>query len=329
MEKTEKIDEVAREISTEIMYQIRSVKTQEVNDALAVLLAPDGSGGEPGSREAKAKVKAFRDIALKEKYDLSRHIVVIHDDKIVFSCLSVPNEGRTAFIYSSVPNPADPQLDKYAVEALRQLCRLTISSNNNLLEALLDTEDTVRKKIFLCCDFKKLTDLIYLSRASTLPVQQLNINKNVSWLNYDQKNHNLFKNVIRQTYHDSLDCPELENMRDMEDVVQSHKAAGAFDPRWWKLMSHNDEPCGVLLLALLPDSNSMELVYMGLTTAVRGKGLGQLLLHEATECSRQSGVSCLMLAVDCRNHPARKLYEQFDFTEFLRRTVLLYTSPTK
>jgi len=327
--KTEKIDEVAREISTEIMYQIRSVKTEEVNDALAVLLAPDGFSGGLGSCEVKAKVKAFRDIALKEKYDLSRHIVVIHDDKIVFSCLVVPNEGRTAFVYSSVPNPADPQLDKYAVEALRQLCRLTISSNNNLLEALLDTEDTVRKKIFLHCDFKKLTDLIYLSRVSSIPVQQPNINKDVSWLNYDQKNHNLFKNVICQTYHDSLDCPELENLRDMEDVVQSHKAAGAFDPRWWKLMSHNGEPCGVLLLSLLPDSNSMELVYMGLTPAVRGKGLGQLLLHEATECSRQSGVSCLMLAVDCRNHFARKLYEQFDFTEFLRRTVLLYTSPTK
>lgn len=311
------------------MYQIRSVKTKEVNDALAVLLAPDRSSGGQGSHATEDRVKAFCDIALKEKYDLSRHIVVIRDEKIVFSCLSVPNEGGTAFIYTSVPNPADSQLDQYAVEAVRQLCRCTISSNTNLLEALLDTEDAARKKIFLRCNFKKLTDLIYLSRASTLPVQQLNINKNVSWLNYDQKNHNLFKNVICQTYHDSLDCPELENMRDMEDVVQSHKAAGAFDPRWWKLMSYNDEPCGVLLLALLPDSNSMELVYMGLTPAVRGKGLGQLLLQKAAECSRQSGVSCLMLAVDCRNHPARKLYGQFDFTEFLRRAVLLYTLPTK
>jgi mycothiol synthase len=310
------------------MYQIRCAKTQEVNDALAVLLAPDGSSGGAGSREAKAKVKAFREIALKEKYDLNRHIIVIHDDKIVFSCLAVPNEGRTAFVYSSMPNPADPQIDKYAVEAVRQLCRWAISSNNNLLEALLDTEDTVRKKIFLRCDFKKLTDLIYLSRTNTLPAQQLDVPGNVSWLNYDQKNHNLFKSVIRQTYHDSLDCPELENMRDMEDIVQSHKAAGAFDPRWWKLLSHNNEPCGVLLLSLLPNSNSMELVYMGLTPAVRGKGLGQLLLHKAVECSRQSGVNCLMLAVDCRNHPARQLYEQFDFTEFLRRTVLLYPNPS-
>ncbi|MCK4627596.1 MAG: GNAT family N-acetyltransferase [Sedimentisphaerales bacterium] len=310
------------------MYQIRCVKTQEVNEALTLLFCPGGSSGSD-SREVEAKVKAFRAIALKEKYDISRHIVVLRGDKMVFSCLSVPNEGRTAFIYSSVPNPADPQLDKYAVEAVQQLCRWTISSNNNLLEVLLDTEDTVRKEIFLRCDFRKLTDLIYLSRASTLPVQQPNINKNVSWLNYNQKNHNLFKNVIRQTYHDSLDCPELENMRDVEDVVQSHKAAGAFDPRWWKLLSYNDEPCGVLLLSLLPDSNSMELVYMGLTPSVRGRGWGQLLLQEAVECSRQSGVSYLMLAVDCRNYVARKLYKQFDFTEFLRRTVLLYTSPTK
>ena len=308
------------------MYQIRCVTVQEVNEALALLFCPGGSSGSD-SREAEAKVKAFRAIALKEKYDLSRHIVVLRGDKMVFSCLSVPNEGRTAFVYSSAPDPADPQLDEYAVEALQQLCQWTISYDSNLIEALLETEDDLRKKIFLHCGFKELTDLLYLSRAGSLPVQQLNSPENIRWLDYNQENHNLFKDAIRQTYHDSLDCPELENLRDMEDVVRSHKAAGSFDPHWWKLLLHHDEPCGVLLLSLLPDSNPMELVYMGRTPSVRGRGWGQLLLQKAVECSRQSGVSCLMLAVDCRNHIARQLYKQFGFMEFLRRTVLLYHDP--
>ena len=306
------------------MYQIRCVKPQEVNEALTLLL-----GGGLDSREVEAKVRAFRAIALKEKYDLSRHIVVLRGDEMVFSCLSVPNEGGTAFVYSSTPDPAEPQLDKYVVEAVQQLSQWALSSDSNLLEVLLDTEDEVRKRIFLRCGFRKLTDLLYLSRACTLPVRQFNEPENIRWINYDQKNHHLFKDVIRQTYRDSLDCPELENLRDMEDVVRSHKAAGLFDPRRWKLLLCHDEPCGVLLLSFLPDSNSMELVYMGLTPPVRGRGWGRLLLQEAVECSRQSGVSCLMLAVDCRNHWARRLYKQFDFTEFLRRTVLLYPNPSE
>src|SRR3712207_8951894 len=40
-------------------------------------------------------------------------------------------------------------------------------------------------------------------------------------------------------FRSSLDCPALNGVRDMEDVLAGHKASGEFDPALWFLLSED------------------------------------------------------------------------------------------
>jgi len=304
------------------MFEIRPVKPGEVDQTLAVLL----HDASLDVAQIADKVESFRRIAQQEHYDLTRQIVVLRDNKIIYTCLMVLNAGRTAFVFSADADESDPGKYEHAIRALRRLCQWAFQQGSDLLEVLVDTTDTNRRGVCLRCGFKRLTDLLYLSRPCYLPIEDYTPPENVNWLPYDQKQHDLFKKAISESYQGSLDCPELENLREIEDVICSHKTAGRFDPCWWKLLLWDNNPAGVLLLAPSRTNDFMELIYMGLAPAMRAKGLGKVLLNEALSCARQSGVESLLLAVDHRNHPACQLYKNFGFAEVLRRTVLYYSS---
>ena len=73
------------------------------------------------------------------------------------------------------------------------------------------------------------------------------------------------------------------------------------------------EAASVLLMAEVPGRDVWEVVYLGLTPAARGRGLGRAVLQHALELAR-THVSQLELAVDCRNTPATRLYQSTGFT---------------
>ena len=335
------------------MFEIRPIKEHEVDQTLPLLLYDNGTG--PG--QLRIKIETFRKLASREHYDLTRQIVVVRGGKIIYTCLFVSSPGRTAFIYTSGSPVAKGAEDDSAAQALKQLCRWAFEQDCNLLQVMLEPADNVRRQICLRSGFKQLTDLIYLFRSCKRQEAEYTTSENVNWLIYDKKHHDLFKQVLLETYRDSLDCPELENIREAEDVIRSHKSSGCFDPRCWKLLLCGESPedlskadpkrekqlieidqqffkgeskgCsagGVILLAPLQDGSTMELVYMGLSPAVRGRGLAKVLLHEALACAGRSGANSMVLAVDCRNYIAHQLYKSFGFHEAIRRTVLYYSS---
>jgi hypothetical protein len=118
----------------------------------------------------------------------------------------------------------------------------------------------------------------------------------------------LFAQTIFRTYQQSLDCPSLNGLRDMEDVLAGHKSSGEFDPRLWGLLCEGDEPRGVLLLARMQPAEALELVYLGLTPDARGRGIGDLLMGQAMSVASAERAGRLSLAVDSGNTPALKLY---------------------
>jgi len=317
------------------MLEIRPIKEQEIDSALSLLLYEKNNN----TAQLTQKVESFRRLAKQDSYDLTRQIVVAQQDKIEYACFFTTQDGHTAFIYSSPVDFSDSRIYQHSLQALSRLCQWAIEQNCNLLEVLLDTDDPVRTTFFIDGGFRKLTDMDYLSYPISPTKQNYPHDSKIKWLTYEPKYHELFKRVIKETYQDSLDCPELENIREMEEVVLSHKASGVFNPRWWKLLLYEvpDEPkanvpnrslnpAGVLLLSPLRTIDSMELVYMGLTPNARGRGLGNILLKEALSCAQQSGLRQLMLAVDCRNYLASELYMKYGFTPILRRSVLYYST---
>jgi len=128
---------------------------------------------------------------------------------------------------------------------------------------------------------------------------------------------------VAATYEGSLDCPRLNGRRDIEDVLSSHKSAGEFDPKLWFLLRERETPLGVLLLSESLRSDSIELVYLGLTPAARGRKLGELMMRQAYATVSARNQPRLCLAVDSQNTPALKLYYRHGMHRIASKLALL------
>lgn len=169
----------------------------------------------------------------------------------------------------------------------------------------------------------RVTDLIYLARdTDPLPVPAGT--PRLDWRPYADAALPAFVAALDSTYVDSLDMPELEGIRGLEDVLASHRAGGRFDPSRWQLGTVEGEP-DALALALLtaaPDRDAWEVSYLGLSPSARGRGLGRAALAHALDLARPHAPR-LELAVDARNLPADRLYRASGFRPFDRRGVYL------
>ncbi len=297
---------------------IRRVRGSEIDSALRLLF------GSPTTEITliRRQIDAFRRIARSEGYDLKRQMVLLHRETIVAACCFVPQDGGTAFVFTSLP-PVQTELFPLMLTAHQQMAQWAFNEGSNLLQILLEPEDLSRRDLCRAAGYEELTELLYLRRHVDHPPLTIALSDSIRWTTYTPDRHEQFKSVIAQTYEKSLDCPELTGMRDMEQVVRSHKSAGRFDPDCWFLMLQNDRPVGVLLLSPLNDPDAMELTYMGLTPAARSGGLGAQLLAHAIDRTRRAGRETLTLAVDCRNTPAIKLYRFFGFETLFPRRVLI------
>ena len=145
------------------------------------------------------------------------------------------------------------------------------------------------------------------------------------WETLGPGNEGDFRATLEATYAGSLDMPELDGVRSLDDVVASHRAAGRFDPSRWSLGRIDSEPdaAAVLLLTEVPDRAVWEIAYLGLTPAARRRGLGRAALVHARRLALAAAIPRLELAVDARNVPARRLYAAAGFRPFDRRVVHL------
>ena len=75
--------------------------------------------------------------------------------------------------------------------------------------------------------------------------------------------------ALERSYVDTLDCPELCGLRVVDDVLESHRSVGVFDPGMWWLVMAEDEPEGCMLLSACPEQNAVELVYLGISPRLR------------------------------------------------------------
>ena len=79
------------------------------------------------------------------------------------------------------------------------------------------------------------------------------------------------------------------------------------------LVRYQTEDAGLLLLAPHPEANHWELMYMGLAPTWRGYGLGKQVVNEALRKAKEAGMKEVILSVDQRNTPAKRLYQNHGF----------------
>jgi GNAT superfamily N-acetyltransferase len=148
------------------------------------------------------------------------------------------------------------------------------------------------------------------------------------WQPFHMVREEEFRAMLQASYTSSLDMPELEGVRSLDDILEGHRATGRFVSDRWQLGQVPGEPQSavILMLSEVPDRDVWEVVYLGLTPAARGRGLGRQAIAHAIELARPHA-SRLELAVDIRNRPATRLYNATGFAVFERRSVHLAVFP--
>eukprot|EP00752_Nemacystus_decipiens_P014511 g12920.t1 len=273
--------------------------------ALALLLV-----GRP--REQDAAVDHFERFADEQGLDLSTLWVATDGGprgRMQGSVLLVPNHGSTAMLF--VGQATGWSDTSAVVRLIRAVCDGPGREGVSVIQSLIDPGQVIEGQVLERAGLTRLAKLIYMQKAiepgeHRVPrPTKLGGCDHPTLLTYSEATHTDFARAIEASYIDTLDCPGLVGMRQTDQIIEGHKSTGRFDPRNW-LAYHDEagEPIAVLLLAEVAQGSGLELVYLGVTKAYRGKKIGgQLMRYAVSEAARLGG-SRLYLAVDDRNDPA-------------------------
>jgi ribosomal protein S18 acetylase RimI-like enzyme len=129
-------------------------------------------------------------------------------------------------------------------------------------------------------------------------------------------NPDLLKQMLAESYVGTLDCPQLDGVRQLDDTIEGYQSVGEYRPELWSIVMWQGEPAGVLLINPYRETDHWELIYMGLAPEFRGLGLGRQLLEVVRREGRAAGIAQVLLAVDVANWPARQIYNEVGFAEW-------------
>ncbi|HEV8060218.1 MAG TPA: GNAT family N-acetyltransferase, partial [Gemmataceae bacterium] len=237
-------------------------------------------------------------------------------------CLQVP--GASALVW---PPQAEPGAQRTAIEdALVMHCNGWLRGQGvRVAQCLMEEKDQLLAVPLLRNEFRKVTSLEYLrhdlTRVPAMPIDSLR------YQTYRDADPALFRATLERTYQETLDCPELNGVRAMEEIVAGHVAQGRHDPNRWWLAFEGDLPVAVLLLTATPEWWAWDLSYLGVVPTARRQGFARNLAYKAIGEARRAGQSKLTLSVDRRNLPARVLYESLGFVLYDHREVYLALWP--
>lgn len=242
---------------------------------------------------------------------------------MIFRC----GAGRVAWVWPPDFQDADPQINSTAAvdvaarlveDAVGRLAR----AGCRLVQALV-TPGSVQTQSLAKSGFRRITDVICMTRAGAAPIAATVEVPELQFVPFSPAVDAVFPRIVQRCYVDSLDCPELDGLRPIDEVLEGYRESGVFRPDLWLLARHRGADVGCILLCYWPDEKRCELQYMGLVPEVRGKRFGSTLCARAIDKAREIGADELCLAVDERNQPAVTVYKDMGFEATDRRSVFI------
>ncbi len=228
--------------------------------------------------------------------------------------------GRTATI--SPPRVVADEPPKIAAELLRGVAVRLVGQGVQWAQALLALDHTPDARMLAEAGFRHISNLLYLvSVRGAFPTSEPR--DGLEWISYSAGEHARFAQIVRQTYVGSRDFPQLDGIRDIEDVLRGYRANGVFDPSRWIIARHRGTDIGCLLLADDPSNKQWELTYLGLIAVSRRQGHGLALTRYAQWLAGRAGRERLVLAVDAANEPALATYAAAGFVAWDHRSVFV------
>jgi len=288
----------------------------ELRQALGMLLATP----ELSSSVRESQVDMFCRYVQRSGLSLEHCYVARSEGTLRASCLCLDMPGRVGLVMLPC-GMSDPAMTGPVVRILRHLALEAAGRGVQFLQATLPGDARQDFEALAGAGFQRLAELVYLECEPEKALSFARRTPVLEFLPYDDARHAQFAEVVLATYEGSLDCGSLNGRRDIHDILASHRGVGRFDPGLWMLGCSGGQPVGVLLMAELPETGDLEVVYIGLKPAFRGMGFGAALMRQAARTAREQAAIRISVAVDSRNTPARRLYEAFGFAERFRRVV--------
>jgi ribosomal protein S18 acetylase RimI-like enzyme len=249
-------------------------------------------------------------------------IIVARSDRLVGVILCLPLAGAGGLIW---PPQVVATADRIAVEDLlvHTATSWLSSQGTKVAQALLAPEEVPIAPPLERNGFRHVTSLHYLRYDLRSSPAHRGQGCQLRFQAYSTCSTEIFHRTLLETYQDSLDCPEVNGVRSVAEIVAGHKAQGTYDPARWWLAFDGDRPAGVLLMSELPESGALEISYVGVVPTLRRRTIGRQLVAKALAEARAQNVGQLTLSVDARNLPAENLYHSAGFETYSRREVYL------
>ena len=246
----------------------------------------------------------------------------------VAAALVLPNAGRSGMMFASpVQTPDEAALAGQVVDAAAEA---QDPASIRLLQGLIEPDQPLTRQALEAGGFEQLATLQYLARDATLPpVAFQPPDPELELVTWSQVNRPLFAAAIEASYEQTADCPGLVGLRQIEDIIAGHQAAGHFTPELWFALHKAGEPVAVVLLNELVQQPGYELVYLGVAAPYRGQGVARSLLRyglgqlTARHEDWLSDKPRVQLAVDDANAAARTLYTDLGFFPTARKLAMI------
>jgi ribosomal protein S18 acetylase RimI-like enzyme len=255
-------------------------------------------------------------------------IAALQQNRVHAAQLGLMLAGKAALVwppqFDAETNTSDCRL--FAAALAEHMAEALKQGGMHIAQSLLARDETDNSQWLEIGGFSHAADLLYLTadvdRVSPDP-PQLPFELESLTPTAEQR----LAEVVQRTYVGTLDCPQLDGLRDTADVIEGYKNVGEFRPEFWFFVRYRAEDVGCLLMNLHPDVQHAEIVYLAVTPEVRGRGWGLELAKYALWLARQAKSLRAVLAVDAANEPALRMYVVAGFDVFDRREVWLRTFP--
>ena len=244
-------------------------------------------------------------------------LVVLPGPSGAMLCQSVPGAGGLVWPPAVVAD--DPAGEAALVAAALAWLR---GHGARLAQCLLPDDEFGLAAPLLRNGFDHTTGLLFLRHDLSQTATWLGGNDRLVFATYDAADPWAFHAALSASYEGTLDCPEVNGLRTIEEVIAGHQAQGRYDPSTWWLAWLDGAPVGVLLL-VEAEPHQWEIVYVGVVPEARGRGVAVGLMYQALCHLRRADADGVMLSVDDRNTPARRLYQRLGFEAYDHREVVM------
>ncbi|TWT99527.1 Mycothiol acetyltransferase [Botrimarina colliarenosi] len=249
-------------------------------------------------------------------------LVAVERERVVAATWAQPSPGAAAALWPPEwVGARPPHASAVELALVKGAAAACDAAGIALTQALFEIADDPRIAALQGARFREIAKLRYLGRTIRAADSPTAPDAVLTFEPLTQRDHSRLKRLLKRTYIDSLDCPGLDDYRDLDDVLESYRATGRYDALGWQFVQQGGDDIGVVIVAEHPDADQAELIYMGLVPEARGQGHGARLIKRAIRLAADYGSDQLMVAVDEGNTPARRAYERAGFASWAKRSV--------